>query len=229
LITMAFHLSANKAFIMLSLIMVTTLSASCQNQSNTTDESSWPNSMLFMPKGISDEDMPNPNSEGAKLTIMYCSQCHGIPYPAGHSASDWKVIMRKMMLYMRQSDNLGSGRGTMGGMMGNRKMPMGMMNAKVPSSAEQKIILSYLQENSLKSIQENELPASKSGAIEEFKKTCSKCHALPSPYQHTAKQWPAVVQRMLKHVKEFNLPALPESEVKSITAYLQDAANQDSK
>ncbi len=228
---MTFNLSSNKTYIMLSLIIITALSASCQNK--TSDESSWPNSLLLMPKGIQQDDMPASNSDGAKLTIMYCSQCHGIPYPAGHSASDWKVIMRKMMLYMRQSDHLGSGGGMMGGMrggmMGNRNMPMGIMNAKVPSQSEQKLILSHLQNHSLKTIQENELPVSTSGAIEEFKKTCSKCHALPSPYQHTAKQWPVVVERMLKHMKEFNLPSLPESEINSITAYLQDAANKDSK
>ena len=178
-----------------------------------------------MPEGLKQEDMPDPDSEGAKLTVNYCSQCHGIPFPSGHSAPDWIVIMRKMLLFAQESDYMRSGGGMMGGMrggmMGRRNMPMGMMNAKVPTQAEQKEILSYLQANSLKTIPENELPDLAGAQTEEFRNNCARCHALPSPYQHTAEQWPAVVERMRKHIKDYNMPEITDAEVNSITAYLQ--------
>ena len=101
---------------LITVIILTAITASCQNKSS--DKSAWPSSLLLMPKGLKQEEMPDPNSEGAKLTILYCSQCHGIPYPAGHSASDWVVIMRKMMLLTQQSEQLGSRGGMMGGMRG---------------------------------------------------------------------------------------------------------------
>ncbi len=210
----------------ISYIILSTLTVSCQNKNS--DKSSWPSSMLLMPEGLKPEQMPDANSEGAKLTVLYCSQCHGIPYPAGHSESDWVVIMRKMMLLIQQSEYLGSRGGMMGGMRGGmmsrRNMPMGMMNAKVPTQSEQKEILAYLQANSLKTISENELPDLSGPQAEEFKNTCSRCHALPSPYQHTAEQWPAVVERMRKHMKDYNMAGITDEEENSVIKYLQTAA-----
>ncbi len=193
----------------------------CQNK--TSDKSSWPASLLLMPDGLKETQVPDPTSDGAKLTIMYCSQCHGIPYPAGHSASDWVVIMRKMMLLTQQSYNMSSNGGMMRGMMGRRNMPMGMVGAKMPTQGEQQEILSYLQANSLKTIQENELPDLSSTIAGEFKNKCAICHALPSPFQHTAEQWPDVVDRMRKHMKELKIAELTDDEANSITKYLQNA------
>lgn len=203
-----------KVCLFITLIVFTT---GCQNK--TTDKNSWPTSLLLMPDGLKQEQVPDPNSEGARLTVLYCSQCHGTPYPSGHSASDWVVIMRRMILLMQKSEYMGSG----GGMMGRRNMPMGMMRAKVPTRAEQKEILTYLQAHSLKSIQENELPDISSTIAEEYKNKCSICHALPSPYQHTAEEWPAVVERMRKHMKDQNIAALTDDEANSLTKYLQNA------
>ncbi len=212
--------------LIITFFILTALTASCQNKAS--DKSAWPSSLLLMPEGLKKEQMPDPNSEGAKLTVQYCSQCHGIPYPAGHSASDWVVIMRKMMLLTQQSEDLGSRGGMMGGMrrgmMRRRNMPMGMMSAKVPTQTEQKEILSYLQANSLKTIEENELPDLSGSQTEEFKNSCSRCHALPSPYQHTAEQWPAVVERMRKRMKDYNMAAITDEEGNSIIKYLQTVA-----
>lgn len=33
-----------------------------------------------------------------------------------------------------------------------------------------------------------------------FSIACSQCHALPDPQRHTAREWPAVVQRMKQHL-----------------------------
>jgi mono/diheme cytochrome c family protein len=227
---MADHPLIKKIFIFSACLALTVLSASCQNKKS--DKSAWPSSMLLMPQGLKQDQMPDPDSEGARLTASYCAQCHGIPYPAGHSASDWVVIMRKMMLFIRQSDYMGSQGGMMGGMrggmrggmMGGRNMPMGMMGARVPSQAEQNEILKYLQAHALKTIGENELPDQSGTLAEEFRSKCSVCHALPSPYQHDAEQWPAVVERMRKHMKDFHMAGLTDEQANSIVKYLQSAS-----
>lgn len=203
-------------FILFFLFLV----SGCQGDSQ--DKKKLPADFFHKLEGINQNQLPDPRSEGAQLTAQYCSQCHGIPYPSGHSSSDWVVIMRQMILYMKQSNHMGS----MGGMMGNGNMHMRMMGANVPSPEERNAILSYLQAHSMKSISENELPEVNGVAAKDFKSQCSVCHALPSPYQHTAEQWPAVVKRMLQHMKDFKLPVISENEADTIIKYLQKASVQ---
>ncbi len=207
----------HKLFFILFLILI---ASACHSSSR--DKENLQTGFSHMPSGINQNELPDPHSEGAQLTIQYCSQCHGIPYPSGHSSSDWVVIMRQMILYMKQSNHMGS----MGGMMGYGNMHMGMMGARVPSSEERNMILSYLQAHSMKSIPENELPEANGAGAKDFKSQCSVCHALPSPYQHSAGQWPAVVKRMLGHMKDFKLPVIPEDEADLIIKYLQKASVQ---
>lgn len=54
-----------------------------------------------------------------------------------------------------------------------------------------------------------------------FAQTCSQCHALPDPRQHTAAQWPSVVARMELHMKQSNMPLPGEPEIKDIDAFLE--------
>jgi hypothetical protein len=53
-----------------------------------------------------------------------------------------------------------------------------------------------------------------------FARTCSQCHALPDPRQHTAGQWPSVVARMELHMRQSNMPLPGEPEIKDIDAFL---------
>jgi len=64
---------------------------------------------------------------------------------------------------------------------------------------------------------------SKSGRL--FAQTCSQCHALPDPQQHTAAQWPSVVARMEQHMRQSNIPLPGEREIKDIDAFLEQHAN----
>ena len=41
------------------------------------------------PPGITAADLPEPSSAGAGLVATYCGQCHDLPAPAMHSATDW--------------------------------------------------------------------------------------------------------------------------------------------
>jgi hypothetical protein len=205
----------NKLFLWALLSFLLT---DCHGQN--VDNRAWPSDFLQMPVKSKEDSLPDANSEEAKLTLHYCSQCHDEPSPSEHSSSDWTVIMRQMMLLTKRSNNMGS----MGGMMGSRgNMPMGMIGAEVPTQEQQKEILSYLQAHSMKTITEKELPDASNKASEEFKTECALCHALPSPYQHTQEQWPKVVERMRRHMKESNLSVISNDEANSIIKYLRNA------
>ena len=58
-----------------------------------------------------------------------------------------------------------------------------------------------------------------------FGQTCSQCHGLPDPRQHTARQWPSVVARMEQHMRERNLPLPGENAIKDIDAFLEQHTN----
>ena len=104
---------------------------------------------------------------------------------------------------------------------------MGMMGAEVPDKEEQQEMLNYLQQHALKTISGEKLPEHDSKAANIFEEQCSKCHALPSPLQHTASQWPGVVQRMQNHIKQGNLPLIPQNELNTIVAYLEKHARTE--
>jgi len=178
-----------------------------------------------MPGTYTSSKLPEINSDGAKLVSEYCAQCHAVPSPSAHSASDWVAVFRRMMLLMEKS---GHNRGRMGGMMG-RNNPMGMMGARVPSRDEQKIMLGYLQAHALKSIPKENLPNPGSAGATAFDLQCARCHALPDPGQHTPGQWPAVVSRMQKHAEEAKLPPITEKDVTLILKYLQQHAGSRSE
>ena len=52
------------------------------------------------PPDVKPGDLPEPNSQGAQLVTQYCAQCHNLPVPVMHSATDWPVIARRMWLRM---------------------------------------------------------------------------------------------------------------------------------
>lgn len=58
-----------------------------------------------------------------------------------------------------------------------------------------------------------------------FAQTCTQCHALPDPRQHTAGQWPSVIARMKQHMRERNIPLPGEYAIKDIVAFLEQHTN----
>lgn len=194
------------------------LSLSCKGQNQ--DQNTWSSEALIMPQGVNPDSLPDPLSEGAKLEIRFCSQCHGIPSPANHTSSDWVPVFRRMILLMNRSNSMGMmGRGMMNG-----RMPMGMMHGiEVPDVTQQKELLAYLQAHALVSVNEKDIPQSDSQEAKLFAQKCSQCHALPSPSQHTASQWPSVVNRMRQHIIQNHL-SLTEEQAKEISDYLEKHA-----
>jgi mono/diheme cytochrome c family protein len=164
-----------------------------------------------LPRGIKPEDLPEPNSAGAKLMVKYCAQCHDLPSPAMHSAAEWPTIADWMF---RRISMMG-GMGMMGG-----------MNIEAPSPTEQQTIVAYLRKHSFVSIPSGRLPSARTEGAMLFAATCSRCHALPNPNLHTAQQWPAVVAKMQGFMKAMGKPGITSQEKAKIVGYLAQHAKR---
>jgi len=80
-------------------------------------------------------------------------------------------------------------------------------------------------------IREQVVPEPQSTGAKLVKQYCIQCHGLPSPAQHTADAWSAVVPRMQGHMRETsNNGKMPiripsQSTIKEIIDYLQKHAS----
>ncbi len=160
----------------------------------------------MLPPGIKPEDLPDPDSRGAKLFTHYCNQCHNLPSPKMHTAEEWPSVTGRMFTRM--------------------SMMSGMMGIENPSSEEQLLILSYLKAHSLKSVSPGMLPSPDSKGAILFKETCSQCHALPDPSLHTAQEWSAVVERMRGNMQAMGRRVITDQERTEIVAYLSNNARK---
>lgn len=65
------------------------------------------------------------------------------------------------------------------------------------------------------------LPEKDSPGAKTFTQFCQQCHALPSPSQHTASEWPAVVQRMRGNMRSMGKSMPDDSQATLIVEYLK--------
>lgn len=150
------------------------------------------------PAGVTVADLPEPASPGAQLLGRYCAQCHALPAPAAHSATDWPGVARRMWLRM---DWLPASLGV-----------------KAPTLAERFTILDYLTTNSLK-VSGSNLPAGR--GREEFALICSRCHALPDPRVHSPDDWPTVFSRMERNMERMKVEGPSAEQASDLLMYLQ--------
>ncbi len=154
-----------------------------------------------LPPGVDSAALPDRSSRGARLLMTYCAQCHDLPSPLTHSATDWPSVARRMWLRAEWiSPTLG---------------------VKVPSMSERYVLLGYLTTNALK-VSATELPAGK--GREEFMTVCSRCHALPDPRVHSREDWPTVFLRMESNMDKMRVARPVGSTGTDIIAYLQAVA-----
>jgi hypothetical protein len=71
-------------------------------------------------------------------------------------------------------------------------------------------------------------PDVESPAAQSFRLACNQCHVLPDPRRHTAREWPAVVQRMEQNMQWMNRvvgsqrdPREPQLRIDEIVRFLQ--------
>lgn len=153
------------------------------------------------PPGVSPADLPEPGSEGAKYLSEFCVGCHNLPSPAIHSATDWPSVIRRMWLRM------------------DRLPPE--FGVKVPSPEQRQVTLDYLINNGLK-VSGSALPAGPGRAT--FSQSCSRCHALPDPLQHSPDDWPAVVTRMGTRMDQMKVDRPTPAQTGEILMYLQQVS-----
>jgi mono/diheme cytochrome c family protein len=150
------------------------------------------------PSGVAAGDLPDPQSRGAQLVIQYCSQCHALPTPAMHSATDWPSVARRMWLRM--------------------ELLPASVGVQVPPAADRYTILTYLLANALK-VSGSVLPAGK--GRDEFAVVCSQCHAVPDPRVHSPQDWPAVYSRMERNMERMGVKPPTATQTGDILLYLQ--------
>lgn len=157
-----------------------------------------------IPPGVRPQDLPEPDSRGAGLTVRYCMQCHNLASPSMHTAKEWKVIADRMFKEM----SITSTRGMM------------RTNVSIPSVRGQKEILAYLQAHALKSLSPGTLHSGNSTGAAAFRSSCSECHALPDPKLYNAHGWDAVIRKMQSYAKQMNKKEITDQQAKEIEAFL---------
>ncbi len=151
------------------------------------------------PPGIAAGDLPSPQSPGAVAVAKYCGQCHDLPAPSMHSAVDWPRVTRRMWLRM------------------DRLPPA--FKVAVPDEGDRAVLLNYLTANALQ-VSGSSLPPGR--GREEFALICSRCHALPDPTVHSAKDWATVFLRMERNMEKMNVRPPTRAETEAILTYLQE-------
>ncbi len=169
----------------------------------------------ILPPGFETDMLPEPASRGARLTLRYCVQCHNLANPAMHEARKWPGIVERMVLRME-------GRGNMGQLM--HEMMAGVV---APEPEEKKALVAYLRKHAQRPLDPKKIPEVNAPAGDAFRIACNQCHALPDPQRYTAREWPAVVERMQKNMEWMNrvvgsrpVPGETQLRVEDINAFL---------
>ncbi|HDK38196.1 MAG TPA: hypothetical protein ENG92_04185, partial [Thiolapillus brandeum] len=60
-----------------------------------------------LPPGLSRDQLPQAASTEARLLSRYCTQCHSLPGPDRHTATEWQEVTDNMFLLMEVSHRFG--------------------------------------------------------------------------------------------------------------------------
>ena len=177
----------------------------------------------ILPPSIEPRELPEPQSEGARLTARYCVQCHYLPSPQMHTADKWASTVVRMVWRMQGKGNLGV------------LMKEMMDNVQAPGEQEAAVLTAYLQKHG-QSEMDPAHPDLGSERGKMYSIACTQCHALPDPRRHTAREWPGVVERMKRHMSWANTVVGPDSlktnpilDTREIVRFLQRHARAESK
>jgi len=169
------------------------------------------------PSDYKPADLPDPLSRGAGLLQLYCVQCHWLPAPQMHTAAEWPVLVRRMVMRARTLEKrLG---GPLTDQMVGDILMAGLQNAELPTPADIDTLASYLEDNSLPAARPGDYP--EAPGAELTMERCSICHELPSPSAHTAAGWEAVVHRMRSNMAAMDVPMIDAEESGEIVRYFK--------
>ena len=169
----------------------------------------------ILPPAFGAAQLPQRKSQGARLVVAYCVQCHNLPNPAMHHAAKWPGIVQRMVLRME-------GKGNMGALMSEM-----MAGVKAPGAEDTKTIVAYLRRHAQKPLDPQRYPDVNQPSGEAFRTACNQCHVLPDPKRHTAEEWRQVVARMQENMEWMNRvvgskpdPSEPQLRLEEINAFL---------
>jgi cytochrome c2 len=169
----------------------------------------------ILPPTFAASQLPEPRSQGARLALRYCVQCHNLPNPAMHHAAKWPAIVERMVLRME-------GRGNLGELMSEM-----MAGVEAPSETETASLVAYLRKHAQQPLDPQRYPEVNRPSGEAFRLACNQCHVLPDPKRHTAREWPQVVARMQENMQWMNrvvgsrpIPGEPQLRIEEINAFL---------
>ncbi len=154
------------------------------------------------PEGLTPGNLPDSGSAGAKVLVTYCTQCHALPSPATHSATDWPSVARRMWL--------------------RTEWLPASLHVQVPSMGERYVLLNYLTANALATSDTASLPPGPGRAT--FVEMCGRCHAVPDPKVHSAEDWPIVYGRMEQNMDRMSVPRPTGGQPAAILEYLRTAS-----
>lgn len=158
---------------------------------------------IIIPKGISEkEQIPEPESKGGSLFIIYCSQCHNLPNPVMYSRDEWSMVFERMLEHAR---SIGA---TMKGI-------------ELPTGRGKEEIITYLRRNGLKALPRDD-PSLKRPDAFQFVWFCSTCHAPPNPTFHTPEEWKKVIKKMNANRKRFGRPMMTKTEMEEVLNFLTE-------
>jgi len=209
------------ALVALSFLLALSAAAQSGDEAVAQAKQRWAESphgpMLerILPPGYDPAQLPAPESDGARLALRYCVQCHHLPNPAMHDAAKWPKVVERMVERMR-------GHGNMGRLMAD------MMGAvKAPNDAEVDRLVGYLQRYAQAPLKPRVVPQAYLVEGEAFRLACNQCHVLPDPRRYTAAEWPAVVTRMERNMAWMNrvvgskpVRGEPQLRIEAINAFL---------
>ena len=152
------------------------------------------------PPGLAATNLPEYDSREVALLSKYCVQCHAIPGPGMHTQDDWPQVIGRMTQYMQT---------------------MHSFHVKKPAYDEILLIQGYLQKHAQVPMEKSQYPDLTSPEGTAFLQACSRCHSAPDPKQHTADEWPVVVQRMMHNMKVMRKQIPDQKHMAMVTEFLQ--------
>jgi hypothetical protein len=209
------------ALVALSFLLALSAAAQSGDEAVAQAKQRWAESphgpMLerILPPGYNPAQLPAPESDGARLALRYCVQCHHLPNPAMHHAAKWPKVVERMVERMRGHGNMG------------RLMADMMGTVKAPNDVEVDRLVGYLQRYAQAPLNPRVVPQAYLVEGEAFRLACNQCHVLPDPRRYTAAEWPAVVTRMERNMAWMNrvvgskpVRGEPQLRIEAINAFL---------
>ncbi|MCU7929442.1 MAG: hypothetical protein KZQ90_01490 [Candidatus Thiodiazotropha sp. (ex Codakia rugifera)] len=89
-----------------------------------------------LPPGLTAASLPEAHSPGAALLNQFCTQCHNLPGPDRHTATEWRDLVSSMFVLMDVANRFGGLKG----------------KVEVMQTQDQKILLAYLERHATQSI-----------------------------------------------------------------------------